>query len=106
MKWVGIVAATLVALAALYSVMYPSLTLRYRLTLEAEVDGQPKSGSGVIEVTYAKKPEIAGQDLSVSHRGEAVVLDLGNRGTIFALLVAGTDNRSSPEWIVLRAFDF
>lgn len=107
MKWLGIVAA-LVALAPVaYGVAYPSLTLRYRLTLEAEVDGKPKTGSGVIEVIYSKQPEFAsGRGLVSSHRGEAVVLDLGERGTLFALLTAGSDNRSIPESIVLRAFNF
>lgn len=107
MKWLGIVAA-LVALAPVaYGVAYPGLTLRYRLTLEAEVDGKPKTGSGVIEVIYSKQPEFAsGRDRVSSHRGEAVVLDLGERGTLFALLTAGSDNRSIPESIVLRAFNF
>ena len=107
MKWLGIVAA-LVALAIVaYGVAYPSLTLRYRLTLEAEVDGKPKTGSGVIEVIYSKQPEFAsGRDRVSSRRGEAVVLDLGERGTLFALLKAGSDNRSIPESIVLRAFNF
>lgn len=39
-------------------------------------------------------------------RGEAVVLGLGARGTLFALLRGGEDSRSSAEWIVLRAFNF
>jgi hypothetical protein len=83
------------------------VTLRYRLTLEADVDGKSKSASGVIEVTYSKQPEIAGQhELSIGYRGEAVALDFGARGTLFALLKADTDSRSGPEWIVLRAFKF
>ena len=69
-----------------YHLSYPSLTLRYRLTLEAEVDGQPKSGSGVIEVTYTKQSQLAAQrELSVSYKGEAVVLDLGKpRDVVYA----------------------
>src|ERR1700712_5830669 len=38
--------------------------------------------------------------------GEAVVLDLGDNGALFALLRAGDDIRSAPETIILRAFDF
>ncbi|UPJ53770.1 hypothetical protein IVB30_22140 [Bradyrhizobium sp. 200] len=107
MKWLGIVIALIVGAPLLYSVAYPSLTLRYRLSLEAEVDGKPKTGSGVIEVTYSKQPEFAsGRDRVSSHRGEAVMLDLGDRGTLFALLQAGSDSRSIPESIVLRAFNF
>jgi hypothetical protein len=107
MKWLGIVLALIGGTPLLYSVAYPSLTLRYRLTLEAEVDGKPKAGSGVIEVTYSKQPEFAsGRDRVSSHRGEAVVLDFGDRGTLFALLTAGSDSRSIPESIILRAFNF
>jgi hypothetical protein len=106
-KWLGIVAALVALVPVAYGVAYPSLTLRYRLTLEAEVDGKPKVGSAVIEVIYSKQPEFAsGRDRVSSHRGEAVVLDLGERGTLFALLTAGSDNRSIPESIVLRAFNF
>src|SRR5207302_7819896 len=98
MKWLAIVAALIASAPIAYGVAYPSLTLHYRLTLEAEVDGKPKTGSGVIEVTYSKQPEFAsGRDLVSSHRGEAVVLDLGERGMLFALLKAGSDNRSIPE---------
>jgi len=39
-------------------------------------------------------------------RGEALTVDLGPRGTLFALLRAGKDPRSGPEYIVLRAFGF
>jgi hypothetical protein len=83
------------------------VTIRYRLTLNAEVDGVPKMGSGVIEVSYGKNPQILGAsaELKINVHGEAVALDLGSRGTLFALLKAGEDSRSSAEWIVLRAFD-
>jgi hypothetical protein len=107
MKWFGIAFAMILGALLLYDISYPSLTLRYRLMLEAEVDGEPKIGSSVVEVTYSKQSRFAGQsDLVVSYRGEAVVLDLGSRGTLFALLKAGSDSRSIPESIVLRAFNF
>jgi hypothetical protein len=107
MKWLGIAAVIMVAAIVAYRTAYPSVTVRYRLALEAEVDGRPRTGSGVIEVSYSKQPELAQQhELSIEYRGEAVVLDLAPRGVLFALLKADTDSRSSPEWIVLRAFDF
>ncbi len=96
MKWLGIVA--LVALAPIaYSLAFPSVTVRYRLTLDAVVDGVPKTGSGVIEVTYGKQSRLAGQHpLVIGVTGEAVALDLDSRGSIFALLKAGSDSRSAP----------
>jgi hypothetical protein len=107
MKWLSIVAVIIVAAVVIYRTAYPSVTVRYRLTLEAQVDGEPRIGSGVIEVSYSKQPELAQQhELGIEYRGEAVVLDLGPRGVLFALLKGGADNRSAPEWIVLRAFDF
>ena len=50
MKWLGIVGLLIVvALAAVvrYQIGYPSVTVRYRLTLEAQVDGELKTASGV-----------------------------------------------------------
>jgi hypothetical protein len=107
MKWLGILAALIVGAVVVDRIAYPSLTERYRLTLEAEVDGESKTGSGVIEVTYGKQSRFAGQsDLIIDYRGEAVVLDCGSRGTLFALLKEGNDSRSRPETIVFRAFNF
>jgi hypothetical protein len=107
MKWLGMLAALIVGAVVVYRVAFPSVSLRYRLTLEAQVNGELRTGSGVIEVTYGKQSRFAGQsDLIIGYRGEAVVLDLGSRGTLFALLKAGTDSRSIPETIVFRAFNF
>jgi hypothetical protein len=59
MKRLGFVVAFIfVGAVLLYMVAYPSQTLRYRLTLEAEIDGQPKIGASVIQVTYSKQPKI------------------------------------------------
>src|SRR3954451_19966553 len=100
MKWLGIVVAAVAIAFVGWKLLYPSVTLRYRLTLEALVDGKPAVGSGVAEVTYSKQSRFAGQrDLVVGYRGEAVVLDLDSRGTLFALLKADTDSRSNPESI-------
>jgi hypothetical protein len=107
MKWLGIVGALIVCAVVLYKVAYPSVTVRYRLALEAEVDGKPQIGSGVIEVSYGKQSRFADQrPLVINVRGEAIVLDLGSRGAVFALLKAGNDSRSGPEFIVFRAFNF
>jgi len=102
----GIALALIAAAVVLYQVSYPSLTLRYRLTLEAQVGGEPKTGSGVIEVTYSKIPQLwATTNRSTDVRGEAIVLDLGSRGTLF-VLKADTDSRSNPESVILRAYNF
>lgn len=83
-----------------------SATVRYRLTLEAEVDGKPVSGSGVIEARYGSQPRISPEAgrLTESVRGEAVALDLGERGVLFALLKEGKDASFRPEALPLYAF--
>ncbi|WP_192739581.1 hypothetical protein [Bradyrhizobium sp. OAE829] len=107
MKRLGIALALIAGAVVFYVTAYPSLTLRYRLTLEAQVGDEPRIGSGVIEVTYSKVVRVwATTDLSIDVRGEAVVLDLGSRGMLFALLAADTDSRSIPESIILRAYNF
>lgn len=106
MKWVWGVVAVLIAIIVFVAVAFPSVTVRYRLTLEANVDGEPRTGSGVIEVTYGKNSKLSQSEISINVRGEAVALDLGSRGTLFALLREGADRRSGPEWIVFRAAGF
>jgi hypothetical protein len=106
MRRFGIFAAFVAIILVAYIAVF-NTTIRYRLTLEASADGVPKTGSGVIQVNYSKNNDpISRAEFSTSVRGEAVVLDLGPRGTLFALLKGGTDSRSVPEYIVLRAFDF
>jgi hypothetical protein len=108
MKWFKIFAALIIAAVVIFQLAYPSATVRYRLTLEADVDGKPATGSGVIEVSYGKKPRLLPNEseLYFDVRGEAVALDLGQRGMLFALLKGGVDSRSGAESIVLRAFNF
>lgn len=106
MKKLGAIVVLLAGLFAL-SAFFFTATLRYRLVLTAEVDGQPKLGSSVIQVTYVKNNDpISSAEFSAQVRGEAVVLDLGTRGTVFALLKEGVDVHSGAEYIVFRAFGF
>jgi hypothetical protein len=105
-KRLGIFLAIVFAGVVVYVAVF-SATVRYRLTIEAEVDGQRRTGSGVIEVNYSKNNDpISQAAFSIDIRGEAIALELGSRGTLFALLKGDTDSRSGPEYIVLRAFDF
>lgn len=90
MRWaVLIVVGALLGLAAAWIAdAFGGHSLRYRLTLEAMVDGRPVTGSGVIQVDYSKRPQLLPQMNRVQYTvsGEAVVLDLGDRGALFALL--------------------
>jgi hypothetical protein len=80
------IAATLVAYWRF--LLFPSWTFRYQLTIDVAVGDETKSGSGVIEKTWldgANFPLMHGRWNSTT-RGEAISVDLGPRGRLFALL--------------------
>jgi hypothetical protein len=109
MKRFRVLLATVVGIFVIYDIYtaFFSATVRYRLVIEVVQDGVPKSGSSVREVTYSKNNDpISSAEFSINVRGEAVVVDLGPRGTLFALLKGDTDSRSGADYILLRAFNF
>jgi hypothetical protein len=91
MKRLTIFAALIIAAVVIFQLAYPSATVRYRLTLEADVDGKPATGSGVVEVSYRANPQLLGASaqIGIEVRGEAVSLNLG-QGLIFAMLAQGS----------------
>jgi hypothetical protein len=94
-----------------------STTIRYRLTLQVDIDGVAHMGSGVIETEWTYYPKWL-QGLTTPWRveihGEAVVVDLGSRGLLFALLTGpaaydhGHPQRINPTnpQAVLRYFNY
>jgi hypothetical protein len=109
---VAVVVAIIVVAAAgyaFYRAAFPHETIRYRLTLEADVDGKLVTGSAVIQVTQydttAVFRNIGGAGTEVT--GEAVVLDLGNRGAVFALLrgpKSGLPSEGTPGALLFKAY--
>lgn len=94
MRTLGIIALTVVLLiggaVVWYKISYPTYTYRYRMTVEATVDGVVRSGSSVIEVNVEKQPQFGQAPPQVSRcHGEAVFVDLGNGRNVIALLAAG-----------------
>jgi hypothetical protein len=69
------------------------------MTLQVAVAGEIKSGSSVVETvwedTWASPMHFG--PWTVTERGEAIGVDLGSRGLLFALLVAD-EKRSSPRY--------
>jgi hypothetical protein len=62
----------------------PSATVRYRVIATAEVDGQRVEGSTVMEVNYQRvKHSLIGAGGATKLYGEALILDLKGRGTVF-----------------------
>jgi hypothetical protein len=80
-------------------------TYRYRLTIEVEADGNVHVGSGVRQASLTRKatwiPQTGGAYSGV--RGEAIAIDLGKRGMLFALL-KGVTFKGDAERIVIEAF--
>jgi hypothetical protein len=89
LKGYGLQALLLLAIVIVgFNLVYPPITYRYRLTLDVETPEGIKSGSSVVQVTVKKgglqlNPEGA---RTIFVRGEAVAVDLGARGALFALL--------------------
>jgi hypothetical protein len=114
MRTLGIVLAVLLVIAAgathFYLSAFPSETVRYRLTLEAQVDGRPAVGSGVIEVTRQDTTRVFGSMGGVGAivKGEAIVLDLAQRGSLFALIHANRarveEDAAFPSFVIFHAF--
>jgi hypothetical protein len=89
-----------------WSFMYPSASWRYRLTLDVETPDGVKSGSSVIEVGGSAQPRITPESVaSFSVKGEAIAVDLGGRGVLFALLNRDADV-DYPIHIVFQQFPY
>jgi hypothetical protein len=82
-----IVVALLLGVYGCWQVVYPSGTWRYKLTLVVDDNGKQIVSSSVRQVHVQVSPKILpAMNNSVSVKGEAVVVDLGKKGVLFALL--------------------
>ncbi len=81
--FVGLVAAGIVSC----SILYPTIHVRYRVTLEVQDGDEIKTASSVIEVSYTIKPDVFDSlDGPSSHspiEGYAPTVDLGKKGLLF-----------------------
>lgn len=94
-----LVSGMLALLSACSSIM-AHWTYRYRLTVEVERAGKIYSGSSVIEVR--RDQNINGIGARV--KGEAVAIDVGREGTLFALLWGRRQGEAWPYSVVHNAF--
>jgi len=63
-----------------------SATNRFRVIATVEVDGQKVEGSTVMEITYQKvEHSLIGRGGATALKGEALILDLKGRGTVYVL---------------------
>jgi hypothetical protein len=72
-----------------WDTVYPSGTLRYKMTVSVETPEGIKTGSAVREIYFYRTPQLvpdASPWIAGVSKGEAVVVDLGKRGVLFALM--------------------
>ena len=89
-----------------YILAYPTYHVRYRLSLDVEVDGKVQTSSGVVEIEYPITSDHRfgeGRKFGGYLHGNAITVDLGARGLIFVVnmrsLAIFMDN---GEWQVTR----
>lgn len=93
---------------AMYPLIYPTYSHRYRLALEAETPEGLKTASGVIEASLITQPRILTErGARPGLKGDAVFLDLGNGKNVTALLALGASgqNVDGPITLAVKAFD-
>ena len=111
MKILGVIALMLLGVYGCYHSAAPSATIRYKLTLTVDDNGKQYTGSSVVEVSRQDTTKIFSGigGYGGSYKGEAVAVDMGEKGVLFALL-KGDPTRpessgfSEPLFIALRAF--
>jgi hypothetical protein len=88
-KLLVVCAAIVGGLYVAYVVAFPTAYLRYRLTLNVDVDGVTQTGSGVVEFPYSFAPDafasLPGSTFYGDMRGSAITVDLGARGLLFVV---------------------
>ena len=84
-KWMFVPIVGLLLLLAVCS-GGQSATKRFRVIATAEVDGQRVEGLTVMEITYEKvQGSLIGTGGATTLKGEALILDLKGRGTVYVL---------------------
>lgn len=86
---------------ALWGIAYPSGNTRYKITVTVETPEGIKVGSAVRSYHVQKTPEpLETIHPHTSMKGEAVVVDLGKRGVVFAVM--GTDDY----WLLFNTYPY
>lgn len=105
-RTLGIVVLVIAAVYGLYLLAYPTLYVRYRLSLDIEIDGKMQTSSGVVEIAYPIKSDFGfgeGSRFGGVFKGNAVTVDLGQRGLAFvvnqgSLSPGPKPERKAPPW--------
>ena len=72
-----------------------SATVRFKVIASATVDGRPVESSSVMEITYSKVTHsLIGAGGATRLYGEALIFDLGGKGTVYILPIQHDPNNS------------
>lgn len=100
---------TFVILLGIYGcwqAVFPFGWFNYKLTLVVNTPEGQKVGSSVRKIIVAKMPKLLPDEHGgqIDVRGEALVVDLGERGVLFALLKEGKSIGSDAKRIIFKEF--
>jgi hypothetical protein len=93
-RFVWVVLGLITAVYVGWHMAYPSGSLRYKMTVVVETPEGEKAGSAVREIAFNSGPRIlpdAGCCFAGVSKGEAVAVDLGKHGILFALISGPQD---------------
>ena len=105
-------------ISGFYNLSYPTASFNYRLSLEVMTPEGPKTGSGVIQVSYGSTFNLngGGRRGVIRVTGEAVPVDLGHGKFLFATLtnvmsgrqgsLGKLDGALDARWLPVKIFGF
>ncbi len=91
---------------AAYKWAYPTYAVRYRLTVNAQIDGQTRTESGVVEMHVKLQPQwlLDIPPWVFDLEGEYPAIDIGNGQTLVTLMARRDHRAPDATSIVFRAF--
>ncbi len=97
---------TIAVLVIGWYILFPFGSFNYKLTLLVDTPEGQKIGSAVRKIIVAKMPKLLPEEHggSVDIKGEAVVVDLGQRGVLFALLKENSRGEGDAKYMLLKEF--
>lgn len=89
-----------------HSSIIPSATLHYKLTLVVDNNGKQVTGSSIVEVSRQDTAKYFGSfgGYGYDFKGEATVVDLLEKGVLFALLKDNNSGVGLPPYFIIHAF--
>lgn len=113
---IGTAALALVLSGLASLIIYPTIGIKYRLTIEAMTPEGPVTGSGVIQVSFGSNFTLRGRGGVSTVTGEAVPVDLGGGKILFVTLtnnISGRPGRprsltgaQDSTWLPVSVFNF